>query len=195
MPKKRSRPLPVRTVDGVLKATLVFSRAVSHVLETCAVEAAVTHRLSSSKVQVLRLLGQRGAQRSTQVARFLGVSKPAVTQIIDTMVDSRLVVRRTAKSDRRMVRLELTKKGREAFRAMQQQQRHYVRVALRQLPAVDPDRWSATLSEMSAMLANADDCFKHHCLQCGAHADSTCVLTGGDAKCLFLEHLDTERET
>ena len=75
---------------------------------------------------------------------------------------------------------------------MRQQQRHYVRNALHQLPTIDPDRWADTLSEMSATLAQVEDCFQHHCLQCGAHADSTCVLTGGDAKCLYLQQLEPE---
>lgn len=187
MPKKKGT-LPLHTVDGLIKAMLVLSRTVSHILETRAVETGVHERFSASKVQILRLLGQRGGQTSTQVARFLGVTKPAVTQIIDTMARDRLVVRRPARNDRREVRLELTKKGNQMFQIVRRQQRHYVRTALRQLHGLDPERWAGVASEMSAALAGADSCFKHYCLQCGAHADSTCVLTGGEAECAYLQH-------
>lgn len=188
MPKRKGT-LPLRTVDGLLKAMLVLSRAVSHILETRAVETAAHEHLSASKIQILRLLGQCGAQNSTQVARFLGVTKPAVTQIIDAMARDRLVVRRPARDDRRGVRLELTKKGKQMFQMVQRQQRHYVRTALRQLPEMDAEEWAGTLSEMSAALAMADSYFEHYCLQCGAHADSTCVLSGGDAQCAYLKHV------
>jgi len=187
MPKRKGT-LPLHTVDGLLKAMLVLGRTASHILETRAVETAVHERFSASKVQILRLLGQRGAQTSTQVARFLGVTKPAVTQIIDTMARSRLVVRRPAKDDRREVSLELTRKGKQVFHAVRRQQRHYIRTALRQLPGMDPERWAGMLEEMSAALVGADSSFEHYCLQCGAHTDSTCVLTGGDAECAYRQH-------
>jgi DNA-binding MarR family transcriptional regulator len=174
---------------------LVLSRTASHILQTRAVEAAVNKRYSPSKIQILRLLGRHGAQTSTQVARFLGVSKPAVTQIIDTMSRAKLVVRRPAVRDRREVRLELTKKGRETFQAMRQQQRRFIRAALKQMPAFDAEAWAETLTAMSAALAGADDCFEHHCLQCSAHEDSTCVLNGGDATCTYLEHVTDGRQT
>ena len=186
---RKKATLPLGTVDGFLKAMLVLCRTVDHVLEQQAVEVAVHERLSASKIQILRLLGQRGGQTATQVARFLGVSKPAVSQIIDTMVRSKVVVRRPAKDDRREVHLELTKKGRQTFHTVRRQQRHYVRAALRQLPRANSDRWMDILREMSGALARADSSFKHHCLQCGAHADDSCVLAGGNAQCSYLKHI------
>ena len=188
---RKKKTLPLRDVDAVLKAMLVLSRTVDHVLENCAVEAAVNEKFSSSKVQILRLLGQRGSQTATQVARFLGVSKPAVSQIINTMVRARLVVRRPAKEDRREVGLELTKKGRDAYQAIRQRQRHFVRGTLRQLTERGAEQWAGIFREMSGALAKADTSYKHHCLQCGAHADGSCVLTGGDAHCTFLKNVPT----
>ena len=181
--------VPLKSVDGVLKAMLVLSRTVDHVLEAAAVEDAVDEKYSASKVQILRLLGQRGSQTATQVARFLSVSKPAVSQIVNTMVRGRLVVRRPAKKDRREVGLELTKKGRDAYAAIRQRQRHFVRNTLRQVAGHNPDQWAELLRELSGALARADSSFKQHCMQCGAHADGSCVLSGGDAHCSFLRNV------
>ena len=103
----------VKSIDGLLKAMLVFSRTVDHSLETNSVKRAVGVALSSSKVQILRLLGHRGGQTASQLARYLGVSKPAVSQIVDSMVRAKLVTRKPATADRREVHLHLTKKGRD----------------------------------------------------------------------------------
>lgn len=182
------KPLTVDTVDGLLKALMVLSRTVDRVLETRAVTAGAKVSLSASKVQILRLLGQRGAQTSTQVARFLGVSKPAVTQIIDSMLRAKLVTRKSGKTDRREVNLELSKKGREIFHDIRQRQRHYVRVALKSSSSGTGDAWAGTLRGVTEALAHADKDFNLFCAQCGAHDDGTCVLIGGDAQCPFLEH-------
>lgn len=175
-----------KTVDGLLKATLVLSRTVDHVLETRAVAAALQHPLSPSKVQMLRLLGRRGGQMPSQVARFLGVSKSAVTQIVDSMVRDKLVTRRTAKADRREVTLELTAKGRDLYLSVRRAQRHYVHNALRHVTGRDADRWIEMLNGITSALAQADHAFKDFCAQCSAYEDGRCVLDAGDADCLFL---------
>ena len=180
-------PAAVNTVDGLLKALLVLSRTVDHVLETRAVETAVKQPLSASKVQILRLLGEHGGQTSTQVARFLSVTKPAVTQMMDSMMRAKLVTRRIAKADRREVNLQLSKKGRDLYQAVRRTQRHHLRNALRQAPRQYADQWIEMLHELASALAHADQAFLDFCAQCGAHKDSTCVLVGGDAECLYLQ--------
>ncbi len=180
------RKLSQKTTDDLLKAMLVLSRTVDHVLELQATDV-TTIPLSRSKVQVLRLLGQRGGQTSTYVARFLGVSKPAVTQIVDAMVRHKLVARKTAKKDRRGVDLSLTPKGKLLLKRVIQRQRHTVQGALRKTSRTLAERMSKTLQDLAGDLARADKDFQHFCLQCGAHADGTCILTGGSADCLFLQ--------
>ncbi len=180
--------LSVQDVDRFLKSLLVVSRTVEHLLETQAVKRATKLPLSSSKVHVLRLLGQRRSQTATQVARFLGVTKPAVTQLIDSMVRSKLVSRQTAKHDRREVGLMLTAGGRRQFLAVQQQQRHLLRNAARHTRGGKVDKWTTTLWEIGQAIAKADRSFELFCMQCGAYEDGTCVLTGGDAECLFLSY-------
>ncbi len=179
--------LSVGEVDRLYKALSVLSRTVAQVLDTRAVEAA-TGPLSLSKVQVLRLLAHRKGQTSSQVARFLNVSRPSVTQLIDALVESGLVARRSAADDRREVVLDLTKQGRQGFQAVRREQRHLLRSALRSAEGGEVDAWITVLQKISSSLASADRTFTHFCLQCGAHADGSCVLIGGDANCLFLRH-------
>jgi DNA-binding MarR family transcriptional regulator len=176
----------VKTIDGLIKSLLVLARTVNHVLETRAVESAVGEQLSPSKVQILRLLGERGRQNSSRVAYFLGVSKPAVSQIIDAMSRDGLVSRETALHDRREVQLQLTSEGKLWYRTMRRQQRHLIRNAIRQHAGSKAGSLIKTLQDTAVAVAQADQAFKDYCLQCGAHADETCVLVGGDADCRFL---------
>ena len=177
-----------KNIDSLLKAMLVFSRTVDRSLETNAVKAGVGEALSSSKVQILRLLGHRGDQTASQLARYLGVSKPAVSQIIDTMLRAKLVLRRPAKEDRREVNLSLTAKGKRYAQNMLRQQRHSVKRALQQSRSFNANRWLKTLQELTEGLVKADKGLHHYCLQCSAHADPSCVLPDGDAQCLYMKH-------
>ena len=180
-------PLSIAEVDKLYKALSVLSRTVAQVLETRAVEAARAS-LSQSKVQVLRLLANRGRYTSSQIARFLNVSRPSVTQIIDSLVEFDLVARRGAADDRREVVLNLTERGRQVFQAVRKEQRHLLRNAMQAEGGGSVEEWITVLQKMADSLARADRTFTHFCLQCGAHADGSCVLVGGDADCLFLRH-------
>lgn len=184
----KKAPSSTSSVDQMAKAMLVLGRTIDYVLESRAVEVATDKPLSNSKVQVLRLLAQRAGQTSSQVARYLGVSKPAVSQIIDAMVRSKLVTRKTSRDDRREVNLSLTDKGKNINKLVRQQQRHYIRTAMRDLNGTVVNRWINTLGDVAVALGKADQAFQDHCMQCGGHEDGTCVLVDGDAKCHFLAY-------
>jgi DNA-binding MarR family transcriptional regulator len=177
--------MSTENIDGLLKAMLVLSRTVESVLQEQAVEAAVRQPLSTSKVQILRLLGRNGGQTASQVARFLGVSNPAVSQIVDSMVRDKLILRKTAERDRREVNLYLTQQGRRWFRAVCDKQRHWVRSAIRTKQSREVAAWGKVMEDVAASLAQANNAFTRFCAQCGAHDDGTCVLVNGDARCLF----------
>lgn len=182
----RRNRLSDETADELLRAMTVLARTVTHVLEARVVET-TDEPLSGSKLQLLLLLGQRGAQSPTQISRFLGVSKPAVTQAVDAMMDSGFVSRKVSKADRRGYDLTLTPKGRTVFRKVRNEQHHVIRNALREI-RTEPEAWVDVLHEMSVALARSDRAFKHFCVQCGAYADGNCVLVGGEVSCLFLRH-------
>lgn len=185
MVAKATRAL--NTADGLLKGLLVLSRTVDHALEGEAVKQATNEKLSASKVQILRLLGMRGSHTSTQIARFLSVSKPAVTQLIDSMVRRKLVMRRTAKFDRREVDLRLTERGKKVCQAVRNAQRNMLRSAARQIGGAGADQWIKVLEELTNALAMAGRAYERYCMQCEAFYDGTCAFEGGQAPCPFRE--------
>ena len=186
------RLMTEKNTDNLLKSMLVISRTIKHVLETRAIEVS-GQSLTYSKIQILRLLGQRGEQSSSQLSRFLGVSKPAVTQIVTGMVDDGLLRRVDRPQDRRGFALKLTPKGNRTLKKIRAEQRHLVRSALRSSPRTSPDAWLSTLDEISTSLASAGKAFTKLCYQCGAHEDGSCVLVGGKAKCLYENRQSTAK--
>ncbi len=179
----------VEAVDRLLKGLLVLARTVEEVLEIRAVRDGVGRPMGISVAQVLRLLSHHDSHTAGQLARFLGVSKPRVSQMIDVMQQAGLVVRRVAKRDQREVLLKLTPRGRMGARAIQREQRHRLRIALRLVRGAKAPQWAETLHEITSALARGDRVCEQFCLQCEAHVDKTCVLTGGDAQCLYLRHM------
>ncbi len=181
------KPPSVKTIDGLLKAMLVMSRTVDSVLETQAVEAAVGTPLSASKVEILRLLSHRKGQTASQVARFLGVSNPAVSQIIDTMVRDKLVVRKTAKHDRREVNLMLTGQGQRWAKTLLDKQRQLVRNAIRDKRVSEIGQWAETIEAAAGALVQGNKAYSQFCAQCSSHGDDSCILTDGGEQCQFME--------
>lgn len=180
--------LPLETIDGFVKAVLVLARSAEYVLETRSVKEAVKEPLSSSKVQILRLLNQRGSQTSTQIARYLGVTKPAVSQIIDSMVKRKLVARKPAKHDRREIGLTLSEQGKRLTTAIRRQQRQAIRVALRGMGAGSVRQWIKAAEQMASTMASFDKAYEEFCAQCSGHDDDCCVVGNGNADCVFLQH-------
>lgn len=181
-----AKPPSTESIDALIKAMLVFSRTVEHVLENRPLDA-TGESLSLPRAQILRLIDQRGPQTASQIAYFLGVSKPAVSQFLDSLVKSRLITRRRSQSDRRGIELRLSVKGRKAARKIQAEQRHLIRSALRHAGGGNPEGQAEWLDGLTSALAQADQTFDRHCLQCGAHADGSCVLKKGGDNCLYLQ--------
>lgn len=178
--------IPTDSVDDLYKALSVLSRTVTHVLQDRAVEEALGAGTSYTKIQVLRLLSHRGGQTSSQIARFLGVRRPSVSQITEALEGAGWITCRVGETDGRESIHELSDEGRRLFGLVRRQQRHLLRNTMKLADESDMQGWATMLHAIASFLARSDRAFKDYCLQCGAHADNTCVLIGGDADCPFL---------
>jgi DNA-binding MarR family transcriptional regulator len=75
---------------------------------------------SQLTIPQFRVLGYVSLQSCTnkQIADWHGVSLPAMSRMVDCLVRRGLLIRAVDPADRRQVRLELNKKGREEFERM-----------------------------------------------------------------------------
>lgn len=70
------------------------------------------------QIRVLYLLGTRGPKRMTDIADSLSVSMPAVTAMVEKMVQARLVQRLADPQDRRVILVSPTDEGLKALKSV-----------------------------------------------------------------------------
>lgn len=115
----------------VLKALVVLRRA----LRTSRITGETAPRLPVAQVQVLLHLAQSGPITMTGLARQLGVSCPAATDLVDRLVAADRVERLPHTTDRRKVMVQLTPSARQFAEGALAERRKKVDEVLRQLPS------------------------------------------------------------
>lgn len=76
---------------------------------------------------------------ASEVAAELGVSAPAVTRLVRTLMRRALITRRNDEHDRRQVRLSLTPRGADLVASVTRSREEQFRLAVRHLSAADRD--------------------------------------------------------
>ena len=175
--------------DALLKALFCLCRAVDEVLDVQAIESAGgDHRLSPSKVRLMKLISHNGEQMIGQIARFLGVSDPAASQLSDALEHQRLVARRVNPRDRRSAFVRLTPVGKRAIAAVEKEQRNRLRGALKAAGRGSVKDWVTQLQTLARALGQADNSYEDFCLQCVAYKDTACLLGEAGEACSYLRH-------
>lgn len=100
-----ARPEEPEVVEAVLGASRVLVAVAARSL------AEVAEEVTLPQYRALIVLASRGPQRVASLAEALGVTPPTATRMSDRLVRKGLVRRRTARDDRREVRLSLTPAG------------------------------------------------------------------------------------
>jgi DNA-binding MarR family transcriptional regulator len=112
-----SRPAPPGDRAGLMDAVRDAQRAlVVHMMPEV-----IARGLTAPQFWPLYYLARGSESHPAELARRLGVTKPACTASLDQLVESRLVVRRRSAGDRRQVVLVLTPKGRRVLTAIWRQ--------------------------------------------------------------------------
>jgi DNA-binding MarR family transcriptional regulator len=85
--------------------------------------------LSIYHYEILGILFGRGALSMSEIGRFVGISRPNLTPIMDSLVRDSLVERLSSEEDRRIVKALLTAKGQARMQAGQRQAREEMKAA------------------------------------------------------------------
>lgn len=102
-------------------------------------------KITLSRWRVLSTLTARDGRSIGQLADYLVMEQPALSRVIDQMERDRLVVRRLASDDNRVVRVFLTSAGRHKFEEIRPLEiRHYRNV----IDGIDQDE----LEQLSGLL-------------------------------------------
>lgn len=129
----------------------VWNTVRSHVRAT----AAHKFDISEEQFHILRHL-RRGPRSASELADIGRISRPAISQAVDILVDKGLVSRRQDADDRRYVQVELTKEGAALLEAVFGQARQWMKEKLSPLKA---DDLQAVLSGLAVLKdAFCDEC-------------------------------------
>jgi len=88
---------------------------------------------SISHLEIMHYIAERTNPTMKEVAEYLRITPPSVTTIIDAMVESGLVKRETASSDRRSVRVTLTPKAVKLSKTLQKKKTALLTTLLKKL--------------------------------------------------------------
>ncbi|MCW2669002.1 MAG: MarR family transcriptional regulator [Frankiales bacterium] len=108
-------------VDDALRPVLLLAARAS---------AKATQRVSTSQLQALLVLQERGPMNLTSLAQELGAIPSSATRLCDRLVAADLITRETGAADRREVFLQLTTSGRRIVRQVRELRREGLREAL-----------------------------------------------------------------
>ena len=112
-------------------------------------------RLTYQQYNVLRIIHSEGPMPQAEIARRLLVSAPVVTRLAGGLVDAGLLERGKDPTDRRSVRLTLTRTGRRRATAMR---RDLLAAAVELIEPLPDDRRAAVaaaLDELQVLLPRA----------------------------------------
>jgi DNA-binding MarR family transcriptional regulator len=115
-------------VEAVLRASRVLVAVAARSL------AEVAEEVTVPQYRALVVLASKGPQRVAALADALEVTPPTATRMCDRLVRKGLVRRRTAREDRREVRLSLTSEGSDLVAEVTRRRREEISRLLEQIP-------------------------------------------------------------
>ena len=127
-----SGPVPEalsREVEAVMAAADTLMRVVARSV------AEVEDIVNTPQLRVLVLIHTHGPQNLGGVAAELGVHASNATRICDRLVAADLLQRREDPADRRYIRLELTREGKELVDTVLQHRRQAIAEVISRMPA------------------------------------------------------------
>jgi DNA-binding MarR family transcriptional regulator len=107
--------------------------------------------LSHAQVGMLYMLHFHKQLRVKQVADYLGITKSAASQMLDSLTDKGLVIRQPDTADRRIIRFSLSAKGTQSLKKLTKLKFSGMRSRLEALPSDD----LAALAAISNKMASA----------------------------------------
>ena len=139
-----------RTDEELLEAAMPLLQAVGAALHAAILQIAHTYRLTPAQAKVLLQLGSRGQMTMGEIAAGLCVSMPAVSELVDRLVDAGHLVRATDPGDRRRVLIDATPEAKRVGAHFCDLRRAQLRHALEQLA---PEERPVFVRSLEALLA------------------------------------------
>ena len=109
-------------------------------------------KITLPQLWVLEYLSREGSLPMSHLAQFLKVSRPAATGLVDRLIVQRLVKREEDRSDRRVVRVTITPKGRKIVANIWEQKRRTFVQVFGQISPQDRAQYITILEQVASNL-------------------------------------------
>jgi len=110
-------------------------------------------KITLPQLWVLEYLSRKKGCPMNELAQFLSVSRPATTGLVDRLIAQGLVHREGDRQDRRVVRVEISAKGRRIVSHIWEQKRRMIVNVFGQISPVDRAQYLAILERVVKILA------------------------------------------
>ena len=118
-------------------------------IEKQALQASPFNDLSITEMHVIEAIGERRSRTMTDVADQIGVTVGTLTTSMNRLVKKEYVNRNRSETDRRFVEIELTRKGRLAFKVHQAFHEEMIKYMVEELSNEDHEVLIKSLNRLS----------------------------------------------
>jgi len=116
-----------------------------------------TPSLSVPQLRMVLLLETEGDSTMGDLARRAGVTMPTATSSINALVEGRYASRRRSSTDRRVVLVSLTAKGRKVLESFREERRQRFATLFDRISAADQERFVKAFETILAILRKLDE--------------------------------------
>jgi len=111
--------------------------------------------LTSAQIKLLTCFSNKAELTMTELSNNLAVSMPTMTAMVDRLVNSKMVERERDNTDRRVVRVKLTKTGEKTLRKLTRIRRKEMEKILMNLSGEEMESYLTSIEVVARLLAKA----------------------------------------
>jgi len=143
-------PPPLSSPDDCARELLEVVPPVMRVIRA-EMRSHTAPELSVPQFRVLSYVNRNSGASLSEVADHIGLTRPAMSVLIDGLVNRKLVTRETDPGDRRRLTLTLTRAGQSLYAAARQHTQARLAARLQALPAAERAALVASLEQLRGL--------------------------------------------
>ena len=107
------------------------------------------------KFFLMKFLYYHGRRKTSEISELLGISLPAVSEILNSMENENLIIRTHDENDRRVVAIELSQEGKALVNSLEKNNQSLIEEALNAMPVENFEIAVDFLGKLTGILHNS----------------------------------------
>ena len=114
-----------------------------------------TRGITIPKFFLMKFLYYHGRRKTSEISELLGISLPAVSEILNSMENENLIIRTHDENDRRVVAIELSQEGKALVNSLEKHNQGLIEEALNSMPVENFEIAVDFLGKLTGILHNS----------------------------------------